>query len=1200
MHLILWPLIPSNPSEIQYFWYQLPYAIPGLLTFVVGLLLFISGVARAGRPGPKGLFLSFAIACLSFGTLGLLLGLRAIIQDEKLLLLLNTAVYPIVLLFTPMSGHFLHRILEKKYPIIRWMNWLNWGAMLFGFIGILMNKAFTGEFIEYPFGKYPVSTIFLKPWGIIGVGSYFLIGVPCIIHYVRKYSFKEKKTLVFGQNLLIVLTASNLPSFVGVPFFPGGNFSFIPMLILAYGVFRSDFLSLGDFLFRKNALFYFLNALIACVFITMATAVVHLVSQEDLAKIYGSVWLFIPVLSTLAVFWLGIIVGGTNPSSPLNQMAAFSLYIYGAQLISATAIDVISDPIIAYRITQACYVVFFLAPSVHIRFAFLALKRPLPKFFFLFDIAVLVLCIAAFTPWLFVGFYEFAWGRIFSSGPVIQIFGVVGVLGIFAVLKEWISALRTKSVAPLGNFAVTFLLLGSLMLLLNLPATQGFPIYPLGNLSILPTGILAYGVLKNETLSRQKQAFRISHRVSLLSLLLIPFLLFLIFPFLSKEAPLHARILHLLLFGSPILLFGYQLAFFLTRPISAELDDLFHSLEDAKGQEEISRKNAETLSELAKRINSTNDLSEILNFVEDYITQRFGPKAFLALFKVDEVGKELIAHHKVLDFKVENLQKFYALKVPISEEGGTLSRAVQRQKLLYIPKINMSWLSKSPIDEKIVELLGIESFLHIPLIVQGKSLGVLAITWLQDSPLAQKDLKEVSALGDQIAGAVQNAVLLHERTEAVREIEELNGFARILNSTLDLDQVFKAAFDFILNHTSADTIWLLIRNKEKEVLSTYSKGITPKGMSEKEAQFFLNLEVPLNSDGGSLYQTFLEETPLYIDDIGATRNISNELNGQKYFFSKLDIKIAAKGHLRSFLQIPLILNQEVIGIICITAFKRKLGLNKREIDQIVRICEQITSALHNALLYDQIKKLLSETESSREKADTLLLNILPAEVAGELKEKGEVKPILYESATILFTDFKGFTQIAEILSPSSLIEELDGCFSQFDEIVHRYKLEKLKTIGDSYMCVGGIPAKNGTHAIDACLAALELQAFMNQMQAIKKELGLPYWQMRIGIHTGPVIAGVIGKKKFAFDVWGDAVNTASRLESAGEVGKVNISQDTYSLVKDFFKTEYRGTVPVKNKGDMAMHFLLGLKEEFALRDGRVPNEEFKEKYLQLF
>ena len=221
--------------------------------------------------------------------------------------------------------------------------------------------------------------------------------------------------------------------------------------------------------------------------------------------------------------------------------------------------------------------------------------------------------------------------------------------------------------------------------------------------------------------------------------------------------------------------------------------------------------------------------------------------------------------------------------------------------------------------------------------------------------------------------------------------------------------------------------------------------------------------------------------------------------------------------------------------------------------------------------------LTKNLNQERAKSDSLLLNILPASIAEELKANDAVSPRHYESASVLFTDFVGFTQIAEGMTPDELIAELDSCFSRFDTIARKHNLEKIKTIGDSYMAAGGVPASNGTHAVDCVLAALEIQRFMMELAQTKKKQNQPCWQLRLGIHTGPLVAGVIGREKFAYDVWGDTVNTASRLESSGVAGRINISGATHEQVKDSFECEYRGKIPAKHKGEIDMYFVNKIK-----------------------
>jgi class 3 adenylate cyclase len=238
--------------------------------------------------------------------------------------------------------------------------------------------------------------------------------------------------------------------------------------------------------------------------------------------------------------------------------------------------------------------------------------------------------------------------------------------------------------------------------------------------------------------------------------------------------------------------------------------------------------------------------------------------------------------------------------------------------------------------------------------------------------------------------------------------------------------------------------------------------------------------------------------------------------------------------------------------------------------------------LANEYLEQKVLERTLEVSSQKIEIEKLLLNILPSETAQELKEKGYATPKYYENVSVLFTDFKDFTKIAEGLSPQELVAELNACFIAFDEIIEKNNLEKIKTIGDAFMCAGGIPLSNQSHPMDAIRAGLEIQEYMNTMNEKRKEKGVLPWNLRIGIHTGPVVAGVVGRRKFAYDIWGDAVNIASRMESSGEAGKVNISDSTFNLVKDKYFCQYRGKVSAKNKGDVDMYFVEGVMNERVL------------------
>lgn len=252
---------------------------------------------------------------------------------------------------------------------------------------------------------------------------------------------------------------------------------------------------------------------------------------------------------------------------------------------------------------------------------------------------------------------------------------------------------------------------------------------------------------------------------------------------------------------------------------------------------------------------------------------------------------------------------------------------------------------------------------------------------------------------------------------------------------------------------------------------------------------------------------------------------------------------------------------------------------------------------NNNLKLEEINKELS---ADKKRIDELLSNILPVAVIPELKSTGYVKSASFKSVTTVFTDFVGFTSIAENLSPEKMVKELDEFFSFFDMIINKYKLEKLKTIGDAYMYAGGVPVPNSTNHVDAVLSAMEILQIMKVKNEKKKKNGEIVWKIRIGINTGPLMAGIIGERKFAYDVWGDSVNLASRMESHGEIGKINISSYTNDLIKDFFITEHRGKVEAKNKGLVDIYCVHRIKNELSRdEEGMTPNDKFLEMYSLL-
>lgn len=622
-----------------------------------------------------------------------------------------------------------------------------------------------------------------------------------------------------------------------------------------------------------------------------------------------------------------------------------------------------------------------------------------------------------------------------------------------------------------------------------------------------------------------------------------------------------------------------------------DLEENQLKLEKSLYELEAAKRDLEKLNEFAKKINSQSDFSEIIDDIFEYFSEKYDLK-FGWLILVDEIKKVFrgSAFSKTFYNYDSYINDFLTnFEIPLEENSGTLFRTYQRKKVFYIPKIKDDFIGKE-IDRTIIKILKLKWLIQIPLIVKDKVIGVLAFTnYEKVVHLNQNQLQSILYFCEQIAGALYNTFLLNQIQKekqnvelAQQELKQLNEFTKLVIEEDDFEKLIQKIFLYLRNRFKLQFGWLLLIDKEKNRIrtSSFTKDVEdhPKELNE----FLSNFDEPITPELGTIYRTIIKKKHLYIKRINPN-----------FMGSKLDKEIVQISKIRWVLYIPLMIKDEVIGILAFTNYKEQVVLTINDIQSISIFCNQISGAIYNSYLKESIAK-------EKEKSEKLLLNILPKKVADELKNKGYVQPKLFQSATVLFTDFVGFTRYASQLSPENLIKELDLYFTQFDEIIVRNNLTKLKTIGDAYMCVGGIPEENKTHAVDACLAALEIQNIIIQANDIRKLLNTFYLEVRIGINTGPIIAGIIGKERFAYDVWGDTVNIAQRLESSSLPYQINISLQTYQIVKYFFVCEYRGKHAIKNRGRIDMYFLKRIHPKLSAdQEGRIPNERFKELYEKL-
>jgi adenylate cyclase len=304
--------------------------------------------------------------------------------------------------------------------------------------------------------------------------------------------------------------------------------------------------------------------------------------------------------------------------------------------------------------------------------------------------------------------------------------------------------------------------------------------------------------------------------------------------------------------------------------------------------------------------------------------------------------------------------------------------------------------------------------------------------------------------------------------------------------------------------------------------------------------------------------------------------------------------------LRFYCGVPLITRDgHALGSLCVVDFKpRELTFEQQEALRRLSRQTMVHLELRRQLL--ERNEMLRELERARDRAvaeksesDRLLLNILPPSIAAELKTSERVQPRFFDSATVVFIDFSEFTRLVETMEPAQVIDQLDQHFTRFDDLMAEHRLEKLKTIGDAYLAVGGVPKPNRSHALDAALCALRILDHLAKVNRQREKLRMPAWQVRIGLNTGPVIAGVVGKHKFTYDIWGNAVNTAQRVEAAGVPGRIGIAESTWQHVKARFETESRGPVEVKHQVMVNMYYLNRIRPEFSSDPaGLMPNDRF--------
>lgn len=413
------------------------------------------------------------------------------------------------------------------------------------------------------------------------------------------------------------------------------------------------------------------------------------------------------------------------------------------------------------------------------------------------------------------------------------------------------------------------------------------------------------------------------------------------------------------------------------------------------------------------------------------------------------------------------------------------------------------------------------------------------------------DLSQIKRKAADVEDELSNQQSLSSQLEdmelAISQLGAIGEMGKKLASNLSLDVLLSDVFNLIASNFMVKEIELVLL-KDGEAQRIYSIDKSRSNMisdMNTVSQMDRFMRVTQQSD-----DVLLQNVP---EDYG------------QYFFEPIETTGGVKPG--GYFSCALGEEGKEVGLFCVSV-ENIDAFSEYDISVLKSISAYLAIAIENSTLFAEVQENLKVISTEKKKSDELLLNILPEEVASELKQNGYAEAKHFEEVSVLFTDFVGFTRISQTLSPKDLVAEIDSYFSEFDRIMVKHGIEKIKTIGDAYMAVCGLPAENHEHALKIIRAAKDIVAFVADR---KSNGGL--FDIRVGINTGSVVAGIIGIKKYAYDIWGDTVNTAARMESNSEAGRINISETTYELIKSEFNCTYRGEIEAKNKGLIKMYFV---------------------------
>lgn len=955
---IAYPLQPDNPTHWEVFWHQLPYAMPGVITFFLGTSLGVITLISYWKGKKQKESLLYAGLFITVGYLGLLIGLRSCISNKEIWNSIHQYSYWVAIFSSQFCYWVYDQLMGYRSKAIRIFSWVNFAIVIYASISVIMGQGFTGEWLEYKFGSYIIASTPLRIWSISAGFGYFFVFLPAYLRLQSEQRKNINKITLIGLYSLPILLFTNIPSLYGYNFYPLGSFTFIPLILIFLGFFRMDIYEFKTYILKKGTLFYISSFIVSSFFFILCIIFVVFL-RPTVGEVVYNPFLIVPLLSAFLTIILAAYISGSNPGKIENIMASGILLTSIALQLAIFFLTLNLDHLIQHRIEQLFYLFFPYFITLNVRFSFLQMGKSPGKKIYFFDFVSVLISFLSFSPWLFTASYNYSFGTISKAGPLMDLFVVTGILALGVVLKEWIGLEKEKKTTTVNWVLGSFFTYGFL-LLFNVPAISGIPIYPLGNFQFISASMIGYAILKKQMFGDTRESYVLTRRFNLFSFFFIFLFVVIYFQGLDRNTLFSERLLHSLVIFTFLYILFFISSFGITRPIVEQM--IRNTEKQIENQEKIlssiqeyenTSKEISDINHIQSKINSTLDVSDIFHFLSSFLLEKSNVST-IWLFLVDNDGEEVKYFDNHNKLGVEN---FEPISWRLSERLNLFSRIIHRNKLVFVSSLRRKE-RKDKVVNQILKKFYNQTTWFFPITLKDDKLGILILT--QDTSYSTIDLSLVKKIITILVGSIKRSNLykdvLLSRSQAERltlRLQTINQIINSINSGENIESVLNEFITYLNQEYGISGFILLDLNETTDKLRLISTNVE----SKNKIEFIEGYVNTLNQKESQIHNSLLEKKTIqYLNDL--------DLEIQKYedrnFIEILKIN--------TLIMIPLIIGGRVIGVLDLFRLdSEKIQLTNTNLSDLIDITGQISGALQKTFLIQEAlvaKKKAEELSNS--------------------------------------------------------------------------------------------------------------------------------------------------------------------------------------------------------------------------------------------